>query len=153
MLARLLVNAEVRAIVLLIDSPGGMASGIPELANLIAEMAQHKLIVSHCTRALSAAYWLAAPTQAIGATSEAAEFGSIGAVLEVRDLTAQQASAGERITVFSTGTLKVAGHEAVPLTLDQKAYLQGKVLDLGLLFFSALIKFRPDLRPRAGSQE
>ena len=152
MLGRLLLNDEVRAIVLEIDSPGGMASGIPEMANMIADMAQHKLIVASCTKALSAAYWLAAATTAVGATSEGSEFGSIGAVLEVVDRTARNAMEGERVTVFSTGALKVSGHESVPLTPTQRTYLEGRVMDLGLLFFGALMKFRPGIRGRAGSE-
>ncbi|WNC09305.1 S49 family peptidase [Pseudomonas coleopterorum] len=76
-------NPAVKAIVLNIDSPGGVASGINELADLIYAGRAKKRIVAYVGGSgASAAYWIASAAHEI-VIDDTAMLGSIGVVLEV----------------------------------------------------------------------
>ncbi|MEO4012263.1 S49 family peptidase [Pseudomonas rossensis] len=76
-------NPAVKAIVLDIDSPGGMASGINELAELIFAGRSQKRIVAYVGgTGASAAYWLASAAHEV-VVDDTAIVGSIGVVVEV----------------------------------------------------------------------
>lgn len=84
----------VKAIVLNIDSPGGVASGINELADLIYAGRAKKRIVAYVGGSgASAAYWIASAAHEI-VIDDTAMLGSIGVVLEVS--VAQDAKGGTR---------------------------------------------------------
>ena len=75
-------NDEVERVVLEIDSPGGQAAGIAELAEVIANAG--KPILTHTDgQAASAAYWLAVAGSAFSMSSTAM-VGSIGVVVSYR---------------------------------------------------------------------
>ncbi|WP_109512576.1 S49 family peptidase [Pseudomonas ovata] len=79
---RALDDPKVRAIVLNIDSPGGVASGINELADLIHAGRDRKKIVAYIGGiGASAAYWIASAATEI-VIDETALAGSIGVVVE-----------------------------------------------------------------------
>lgn len=87
-------NPAVKAIVLNIDSPGGVASGINELADLIYGGRVKKRIMAYVGGSgASAAYWIASAAHEIVA-DDTAVLGSIGVVLEVS--IAQDANGGTR---------------------------------------------------------
>lgn len=87
-------NPAVKAIVLNIDSPGGVASGINELADLIYAGRAKKRIVAYVGGSgASAAYWIASAAHEIVA-DDTAVLGSIGVVLEIS--VAQGAQGGTR---------------------------------------------------------
>lgn len=74
-------DAAVKAIVLVMDSPGGQANGIAELAAMIRAGAGKKPVVAYVDGAAqSAAYWLASAASEI-IVSSTAMLGSIGAVV------------------------------------------------------------------------
>lgn len=74
-------DAAVKAVVLVIDSPGGQANGIAELASMIREAAAKKPVLAYVDGAAqSAAYWLASAAGEVVA-SRTAVLGSIGAVV------------------------------------------------------------------------
>lgn len=75
-------DPRVRAIVLNIDSPGGVASGINELADLVHAGRDRKRIVAYGGGTVaSAAYWIASAAHEI-VLDETALAGSIGTVVE-----------------------------------------------------------------------
>jgi ClpP class serine protease len=79
---RALDDPKVRAIVLNIDSPGGVASGINELAEMIFAGRSRKRIVSYIGgTGASAGYWIASAASEI-VIDEASLAGSIGVVVE-----------------------------------------------------------------------
>lgn len=82
-LGRALADPTVRAIVLDVDSPGGQADGINELATLIRDGRAEKPITAYVGgQACSAAYWLASAAHEV-VVDETAILGSIGAVMAV----------------------------------------------------------------------
>ena len=79
---RALDDPAVRSIVLNIDSPGGVASGINELAELVYEGRKRKRIVTYAGGYLaSAAYWIRSAAEEI-VIDETAMAGSIGVIVE-----------------------------------------------------------------------
>ena len=93
-------NPKVRAIVLNIDSPGGAAGGINELADMIYAARSQKPIKSYVGgTGASGAYWIASAASEI-VVDDTAMLGSIGVVLEVA---VRQAEAGQkRYTIVSS---------------------------------------------------
>lgn len=76
-------NPAVKAIVLNIDSPGGVASGINELADMIYAGRSQKRIVAYVGgTGASAAYWIASAAHEV-VVDDTAMVGSIGVVVEV----------------------------------------------------------------------
>lgn len=79
---RALDDPAVRSIVLNIDSPGGVASGINEMAELVYEGRKRKRIVTYAGGYLaSAAYWIGSAAEEI-VIDETAMAGSIGVIVE-----------------------------------------------------------------------
>lgn len=78
---KLLGNPDVKAIVLEIDSPGGMVSGVSEFAQMIYEARSQKPVIAYVSNlGASAAYWIASACSdiVVGNTSM---LGSIGVVV------------------------------------------------------------------------
>lgn len=73
----------VKAIVLDIDSPGGEATGINELADLIYQARSKKPIKAYASgTAASAAYWIASAADEV-VVDDTAQLGSVGVVLSL----------------------------------------------------------------------
>lgn len=77
-------SPQVRAIVLNIDSPGGEANGISELADMVFAARDRKRVVAYIGgTGASAAYWIASAASEV-VINDTGIAGSIGAALEVR---------------------------------------------------------------------
>mgnify|MGYP000846021320 CR=1 FL=1 len=77
-------DPSIKSIVLNIDSPGGVASGMNELANLIYQGREKKKIVAYIGgTGASAAYWIASAAHEI-VIDDIGMAGSIGAALSVK---------------------------------------------------------------------
>lgn len=97
---RALDNPKVKSIVLNIDSPGGVASGINELAEMIYAGRSQKRIVAYIGGiGASAAYWIASAASEI-IIDEASLAGSIGVVVEAV-IDSDKASGRTRYSIVS----------------------------------------------------
>jgi ClpP class serine protease len=93
-------NPQVRAIVLNIDSPGGEASGISELADMVYAARDRKRIVAYIGgTGASAAYWIASAASEV-VINDTGIAGSIGAALEVR-IRAEEEGGDKRYEIVS----------------------------------------------------
>ena len=120
-------DSTVKAIVLLVDSPGGTVDGLSELGDAVRAAAQRKRVVGQVQGlAASAGYYAIA-----GATEIVAErmslVGSIGTIITIYDVAAAFKTAGIRTVVIASGQLKGTATMGTPLTSDEQAYLQGIV--------------------------
>ena len=80
----MLEDEMVQAIILEIDSPGGVAAQIAEMSEMIHDARKRKPIYAYVSHmAASAAYWLASASKSI-VLSPTAAVGSIGAILQVQ---------------------------------------------------------------------
>jgi signal peptide peptidase SppA len=133
-LALAMEDETVKGIVLDFDSPGGVVTGVPELAEYVAECSKEKPIVAFTDSMMcSAAYWLAAGASAVVA-SPSSEVGSIGVYLPVMDVTGAFDQMGIKMDVIKSGDLKAAGFPGTSLTDDQRADLQAGVDDVAAMF-------------------
>lgn len=132
----------VSAIVLDFDSPGGVITGVPELAEYIAEASKEKPIVAYTDSTMcSAAYWLASGTSAIVA-APSAEVGSIGVYLPVLDVTGFYDQMGVKVELLKSGDLKAAGFPGTSLSDAQRADLQEGVNAVHAMFIDQVKQHR-----------
>lgn len=144
-LADAAADESVRAIVLDVNSPGGMVVGTPELAAAVKAANAAKPVVAHTSSLMaSAAYWFAAGAEKILATASA-EVGSVGCYAIHLDLSAAQAMAGVRPVVFRSGDKKAAGVMGTKLSPGQAADIQAGVDAVGAEFREAVKAARPNV--------
>jgi signal peptide peptidase SppA len=120
-------NAQVKAIVLAVDSPGGGVYGIDELATEIRAARGLKPIVAVADSvAASAAYWLASQADELIVTP-GGQVGSIGVFTAHDDVSKMLDELGVTTTLISAGKYKVEANPFEPLSKDAKAALQATV--------------------------
>lgn len=138
-------DERVRAIVLSIDSPGGMVTGTPEAAARIAAVAERVPIVAHTSNLLcSAAYWLASPSAAIYSTGSAT-VGSVGCYCVHFDLSRAYENAGVGLRVFRSGKQKAAGVEGAALSEEQAQVIADRISAIGAEFRAFVARGRGEL--------
>lgn len=134
-------NPSVKRLVLDIDSPGGQASGISEIASMIR--AAQKPIVAYVDGvAASAAYWLASAASEI-VMSPTAMAGSIGVAASFR-----QADDKDIRIISSQSPLKQAG----PETEDGRAEVQRVVDELAAVFIGDVAAYRGTTPDRVAAE-
>lgn len=135
-------DPSVSAIVLDIDSPGGVVDLVPEIANEIRAARDVKPVVAAAnTMAASAAYWIASAASEIAVT-QSGEVGSIGVYAAHQDISAFQEKLGVKTTLVSAGKYKVEGNPFEPLSDEAKAEIQRGVDDYYRMFVAAVAKGR-----------
>lgn len=126
----------VKAIVLNIDSPGGEATGIHELGEIIYAARGRKPIVAYAEGyAASAAYWLASAADEIVA-DKTAMLGSIGVVFAVPDPTKRTA---REIEIISTQSPK---KRSDPTTEAGRSELQRLADEMASVFVDTVARNR-----------
>lgn len=126
----------VHSILLVLDSPGGEAHGINELAGAIREIRDsgEKRIEAYCDGdCASAAYWLASATSRVTADATAA-VGSIGVVTRIRNPEA----AGDKQQILEFWNARSPKKRLDPNSEAGRASIQGYVDDMGDEFIRAV---------------
>jgi len=135
----LAVRDDVGAIVLRVDSPGGEASGMPEVAEAVRQAAAIKPVIAVADRMIaSGAYYLASQATAVYAAGRDALVGSIGTVLLAYDYSEAFEQMGIKPVILSTGPFKATGAMGTELTDEQRDYLQGLVDETQQQFAAAV---------------
>lgn len=137
-----LINPDVKAILLHIDSPGGTVAGTADLADDVKAVNKIKPVVAHIDDlGASAAFWVASQATRITA-NRTAEVGSIGTVAVVDDLSKMFDKAGIKVHVISTGKFKGAFEMGSEITDAQLEHLQEVVDDLNEHFLEGVTEGR-----------
>lgn len=130
-----------RAVVLLLDSPGGVVSGCFDTVHALRETFKGTQVYAYVTgAACSAAYALATVADEIVA-SPTGLLGSIGVIDALVDVTAADASRGERWTFVTSGSRKADGQPHTPLT-DEAVASRQAIVDAAAGQFFALVAER-----------
>lgn len=141
--------SDAETLLLDVDSPGGIVTGIPELADRISEARGSMRVVAWTSGMMcSAAYWLGSQANAVYA-SPSSDVGSIGVYTVHYDTSALMARIGIKTEVFKSGDLKAAGVDGTPLTDDQRADIQAGVDEIGVDFRAAVKKCRKNAKDEA----
>jgi ClpP class serine protease len=133
-------NPAVRAIVLDVDSPGGAAAGINELANVIFESRGKKPIVARVGgTGASAAYWLGAAADRLYVDATGL-VGSIGVVATFLDSSKRDEASGVRQVEIVSSQSPDKRLDVV--TEDGRAKVQATVDSLAQVFIDRVATFR-----------
>ena len=134
-----LENSDVRAIILDFDSPGGIAVGPAEMADMIFNARGSKPIISYVGRnCCSAAYWLASAADKIVA-HPAALLGSIGVVTAV-PVQEQPDESGTKCYEIVSSNAKAKRPD--PRTEDGIKTIKAELDALEAQFIGSVAKFR-----------
>lgn len=140
--AEAVTNPDVGAIVLDIDSPGGLIDLVPEAADEVREARGTKPIVAVAnTMAASGAYYIASQADEIVVTPSGSG-GSIGVYILHLDFSGWNEQAGIDPTYISAGRYKTEGNEDEPLTEEALEHFQEEVDDLYTGFVDAVAEGR-----------
>jgi len=137
-------DPRVKAVLLEIDSSGGEAGGVFDLAQRLRTLAQTSgkpLWAIADEAALSAAYALACAADRLWLT-RTAEVGSIGVVAVHVDESAADAKAGMTYTFLHAGAHKVDGHPHAPLSEAVATDIQTDIEGLHSQFIELVAGFR-----------
>jgi signal peptide peptidase SppA len=141
-LKQALADPKVQAILLDVDSPGGVADGVKTVADQILASRGEKPIVAFAHGQMcSAAYWIGASADRVMA-DDTAMVGSIGTLMTHTDRSAQDAQRGLKRTHIFAGRFKTAGSDAAPLSHEDQTYLQGIIDYLNQLFLAGVSQAR-----------
>ena len=134
----------VKAVLLEIDSSGGEAGGVFDLAQRLRALSQTSgkpLWAIADESALSAAYAIACAADRLWLT-RTAEVGSIGVVAVHVDESLADAKAGLNYTFLHAGAHKVDGHPHAPLPAPVAADIQADIEQLHTQFIALVAGFR-----------
>jgi signal peptide peptidase SppA len=124
-------DPDTRAVVIDIDSPGGMVDLVPEVASELRAMREtggKPIVAVANTTAASAAYWIGAQANELLVTPSG-EVGSVGVYSVHRDMSEAFTAKGIRHTLVSAGARKVEGNPFEPLNDEARADMQQAVDD------------------------
>lgn len=137
-------DANCRGILFHMDSPGGMYSGTPELADRIAQ--SHLTTVAYIPgMACSGCYWIASACDIIAAT-KSADIGNVGVYCYLLDYSEQFKAAGIKPDLITSGEFKGIGAPGIPINKAQRQHIQDRVTEMAQTFYSAVQSSRPDVK-------
>ena len=135
-------DPDVKAIVLDVDSPGGMVLGTPEAAQQIELVAKTKPVITVATGQIcSCAYWIGAAAGRI-VVSPSTMAGSIGVLQLHSDYSAADTMAGVRRTVIHAGSLKGIGNPYETLDQNKREAVRVSTDDYYAMFVEAVARYR-----------
>jgi signal peptide peptidase SppA len=140
-------NPAIRTIILDIDSPGGHATYVRELAEVIREVSLEKRTVAYSgpgQMMCSAAYWIgAACDEVYGATASMP--GSVGVFSALYEFKGMLGKLGVSLNVFRDGPLKGMGLFGKELTDEESAHIQAGVDKVSVEFKGFVRAQRPGI--------
>ncbi|MBI5014288.1 MAG: signal peptide peptidase SppA [Deltaproteobacteria bacterium] len=138
----------IKAVVVRVESPGGLVAPSQEIHDELARTAAVKpVVVSMGVVAASGGYYLAAPATRIVADPGTAT-GSIGVILKFDEVHGLLDKLGVRTGVVKSGAMKDAGSPFRPMSTQEKAVFQGLVDDIFAQFVDAVARGRKMDRER-----
>lgn len=130
---------DVQSIVLAIDSPGGDASNIANIADMIYAARGDKPIVSVIDPSgYSGAYWIASAADKVYMSSSTSGAGSVGVVTAHRDVSGAETNKGVKTTEIYAGQYKRIASQYAPLSDAGKSELQSRVDYVHSIFIDAI---------------
>lgn len=135
-------NDRVKAIVLRVDSPGGVVGPSQEIYSEVRKVAAgKKVVVSMGSLAASGGYYISVPATMIMANPGTIT-GSIGVLMKISNIEGLLGKVGMKAFTLKTGKFKDAGSPLRDMTVQDKAMLQGVINDAHNQFVNAVAEGR-----------
>ncbi|HWB13335.1 MAG TPA: S49 family peptidase [Pirellulales bacterium] len=135
-------DADVKAIVINVDSPGGSVHGVEELAQKIFEARGRKPVKAIANAQMdSAAYWIGSAADEVLSTPSGV-LGSVGAVAIHTEQSKLDDKAGLKRTILTSARYKAEGNPYEPLSETAKEYFEGRVRQFGQKFVETVARNR-----------
>lgn len=138
---------DIKTLILDLATPGGQVTGIREMGAQIRAVTQQRGKTVYAftdERCCSAGYWLASQADEIYGTPSAT-IGSIGTYLAWLDESVKMQLEGVRLEFFGAGKHKGMGLPGKPLSQEDRALLQDRVLEINGWFTRAVTAARPKI--------
>ena len=138
-----LEDPSIRAVVVRVESPGGVVGPSQEIHDAIARVREKgkPVVVSMGAIAASGGYYLAVAASHIVANPGTLT-GSIGVLIQLADVEGLLKKVGVRFEVIKAGRHKDVGNFSRPMTPEERAILQGLLDDMYDQFVTAVAKGR-----------
>lgn len=141
-LAEMRKKTNVKAVVLRIESPGGVIGPSQEIYAAVQKLAKtKKVVVSMGSVAASGGYHVAIPAAVIYANPGTIT-GSIGVLMKLSNVEGLMDKVGMKAFTLKSGKFKDTGSPVRPLTDEDKALLQGVIGNLHEQFVKAVAESR-----------
>jgi protease-4 len=120
-------NKRVKAVVLRVDSPGGVVGPSQEISAQVKELAKvKKVVVSMGSVAASGGYYISVPATLIYANPGTIT-GSIGVLMKFSNIEGLMGKVGLKAFTIKTGKFKDVGSPARAMKPEERAMLQGVI--------------------------
>jgi protease IV len=120
-------DKRVKAVVVRVDSPGGVVGPSQEISAQVKELARvKKVVVSMGSVAASGGYYVSAPATLIFANPGTIT-GSIGVLMKFSNLEGLMGKVGMKAFTIKTGKFKDVGSPARTMTAEERQMLQGVI--------------------------
>ncbi len=135
-------NKDIKAVILRIDSPGGVVGPSQEMYEEIKKFSGKKiLVVSMGSLAASGGYYIAAPANKIFANPGTVT-GSIGVLMKLANIQGLMEKVGLNSFVIKSGKFKDSGSPIRPMTKEDEELLQGVINNMHMQFIRAVAEGR-----------
>lgn len=135
-------SPDISAIVIDVDSPGGVTSGVMEAGDAIfAARGKKRIVAVANTLMASAAYWIGSQADEIVATPSA-DVGSVGVYAMHVDYSRAIENDGVKTTLVKAGRYKAEGNPYEPLSAEARAEMQARVDEAYDQFVGAVARGR-----------
>ncbi len=135
-------NDRVKAVVLRVDSPGGVVGPSQEIYAEVKKLkAKKRVVVSMGSLAASGGYYIAAPASLIMANPGTIT-GSIGVLMKFSNVEGLLGKIGMKAFTLKTGKFKDTGSPLRPMTAQERAMLQALIDDAHSQFVKAVAEGR-----------
>lgn len=133
-----------KAVVLVINSPGGSAAASEEIYQMIRRLAEDRVVVAYITEyGASGGYYIALPADEIIASPHALT-GSVGAVSLVINWAELMDKLGIEAETFKSGRLKDVGSAWRPMTDEERELMQNLIDTIAEIFAERVAETRGD---------
>ena len=133
-------DPDIEAVVLRVNSPGGVATAGEEMAAYVAAF-DKPIVVSSASSNHSAAYMISSQADYIF-VDKTTSIGSIGVIMQVTDLSGLYEKLGISVDSITSADSKDAGSLARPLTEEERAWYQDMVDQINEVFVQTVSEGR-----------
>lgn len=126
-LDELAVRNDIRALVIVLNTPGGMSTGMPEVVAKIEALAARLLVVTHTSDTAASNGMRFAVSGSLFLPTASAIVGCIGTYIALYNYTAMLAEFGIKLELYRAGKYKGIGIEGKDTNTEEAAFIQSEV--------------------------